>query len=403
MTKSNQSSISNKLAPLRIGIVVPHIFMQDSLLPKVIFSPGQLAIDLAEGLVAIGQKVTLFSPGPVKTVANNLNADLSYFEKELEGRGDSYIDLLKKHPLTFISLSRQVQAELIANAFSMANDNLLDIVHIYTNEEDIALPFTKLCNKPVVFTHHDPFNFLINYKNIFPKYKNLNWISISLSQRKGMPVDSNWVGNIYHGLSEQKWDAGTGGDYLTYIGRIIEPKGLHLAIGAVKKYNASNENKITLKIAGKHYAGHKKDSYWQEVIQPQIDNRYIKFVGHLNETQKAKLLRGSKALIVPSIFDEPFGMVAIEALASATPVICLDSGALPEIIKDGATGIIVSKSYKDSSIDSVQVIDELASAIGRVGTLDRHLCRKDYEKRFTLKRMCTEYNDIYKILLKDLL
>ncbi|HEU4985003.1 MAG TPA: glycosyltransferase, partial [Nitrososphaera sp.] len=138
--------------------------MHRDILPQVIFSPGQLALGLAEGLRDLGASVTLFSPGPADTQVHNITADLSYFEKELAGRGDTYIDLLKKHPLTFVSLARQAQAEIIAKAFKMANDGELDVVHIYTNEEDIALPFSALCDVPVVFTHHDPFSFLVKYK-----------------------------------------------------------------------------------------------------------------------------------------------------------------------------------------------------------------------------------------------
>jgi hypothetical protein len=178
--KKTSPKTADKHSMLRVGIVVPHIFMQESILPKVIFSPGQLAIDLAEGLTSLGIDVTLFSPGPVKTKVKNVTANLSNFKTELAARGDSYIDLLKKHPLTFISLARQVQSELIAMAYKMANDEKLDIVHIYTNEEDIALPFAQLCAKPVVFTHHDPFNFLVTYKNVFSKYSELNCLQIPI-------------------------------------------------------------------------------------------------------------------------------------------------------------------------------------------------------------------------------
>ena len=73
--------------------------MHRDILPRVIFSPGTLAIDLCNKLTKIGTDVTLFSPGPIDTVSKNINADLSYFETELDGRGDTYMDLLKKHPL----------------------------------------------------------------------------------------------------------------------------------------------------------------------------------------------------------------------------------------------------------------------------------------------------------------
>ena len=83
--------------------------MHEEILPHVIFSPGHLAIQMADGLVRSGHEVTMFSPGRVKTKATIITADLSYFERELAGRGDSYMELLKKHPLTFITLARQVQ------------------------------------------------------------------------------------------------------------------------------------------------------------------------------------------------------------------------------------------------------------------------------------------------------
>ena len=82
---------------MRVGLVVPHIFMHRDILPQVIFSPGQLALGLAEGLDKLGADVTLFSPGPANTKVRNITADLSLFEKELAGRGDTYIDLLKKN------------------------------------------------------------------------------------------------------------------------------------------------------------------------------------------------------------------------------------------------------------------------------------------------------------------
>jgi glycosyltransferase involved in cell wall biosynthesis len=380
---------------MNIGIVVPHIFMQRDILPHVIFSPARLALDLVNGLQGEGNTVTLFTPGPVDTPVRNITADLSLFEQELAGRGDTYIDLLKKHPMTFVTLARQVQAELIAAAFRMAHDGALDVVHIYTNEEDIALPFAALCTKPVVFTHHDPFNFLVKYKNVFPKYTSLNWVSISYSQRQGMPAGTHWAGNVYHGLDPQQFTPtyDKASNYVAYFGRIIEPKGVHLAIAAVRAYNQTAPEPLVLKIAGKHYAG-KKDAYWQEQIAPLIDGKTIQYEGFMNDNvSKSSYLGQARALLVPSLFDEPFGMVAIEALACGTPVIGLDSGALPEIITDDQTGFIVPKDTNDT-----RTAAGLAEAIGKVNSLDRHACRADFEARFTAKRMCNDYLNIYKSL-----
>lgn len=369
---------------LRIGLVAPHMFLHREILPRVIFSPGQLALDLASGLQKLGAEVTLFSPGPVDTPVINCTADLSYFEAELAGRGDTYIDLLKKHPFTFVTLARQVQAELVASAFARANAGEFDLLHIYTNEEDIALPMAQLCHVPAVFTHHDPFNFLVKYKNVFPKYKHLNWISMSLAQRQGMPSDTNWAANIYHGLDAARFGpvAVPSADYIAYMGRIIQPKGLYVAIAAAKKAG------LPLRIAGKHYAG-KKDDYWSTQIEPQL-SAGVEYVGFLSsDSQKREFLANAKALVVPSLFEEPFGMVSIEALACGTPVIALDSGALPEVVTS-RTGIVV---------DGDNAVDGLAAAMKTVGSISRAACRDDFERRFTLERMCREHIVTYRRVL----
>ncbi|HSE61297.1 MAG TPA: glycosyltransferase [Candidatus Saccharimonadales bacterium] len=364
--------------PLRIALVVPHIFLHKEILPHVIFSPGRLAVDLAEGLQVLGAQVTLFSPGPVATTVKTVGADLSYFERELAGRGDSYLDLLKKHPFTFITLARQVQAEIIAKAYTAANAGEFDIVHIYTNEEDTALPFAQLCQKPVIFTHHDPFNFLVKYKNVFPKYQQLNWVSMSLAQRSAMPKGTNWVANIYHGLKKEAFafEPRLTADYVAFMGRLIAPKGAHLAIAAAKQAG------VPLKIAGKHYSG-AKDSYWQESISPAL-GRGAEYVGFLREqSERQAFLANARALIVPSTFDEPFGMVVIEALACGTPVIGMRSGAIPELIEDGVTGFVVDDEAG------------IAEAIRRIDAIDRTACRKAFERRFTLNRMCQEHAALY--------
>lgn len=384
---------------MKIGIVVPHIFMHEAILPQVIFSPGQLAISLAEGLAELGEEVTLLTPGPVRTSVTNITADLSYFERELAGRGDSYIELLKKHPLTFITLARQVQSEMVAKAYALANEGVFDLVHIYMNEEDIALPFSLLCRRPVVFTHHDPFNFLVKYKNVFPKYAARNWISVSLAQRQGMPPATRWVGNVYHGMARDELSLVNQpeGTYVAYLGRIIEPKGLHLAIAAVRRYNAGKPvgQRLKLRVAGKHYAGG-KDAYWQERIRPELGDEveYVGFVRTVEEKQA--FLGGARALVVPSIFEEPFGMVMIEALACGTPVIGLDSGAIPEVIQNKAVGVVVGKVIdEEGKLDEAATTSKLADALGMIAQFDRSACRRVFEERFTLEHMAAAHKTVY--------
>jgi glycosyltransferase involved in cell wall biosynthesis len=293
--------------------------------------------------------------------------------------------------MTFVTLGRQVQAELITKAYTDANKGKLDVVHIYTNEEELALPMAGLCDKPVVFTHHDPFNFLVKYRSVFPKYKHLPWLSISDAQRKGMPDGTNWLGTIYHGLPTSSFipNYSPAGDYIAYLGRIIEPKGVHLAIEAVKKFNARGGRQYKLRIAGKHYAGTKKDSYWQSQIKPLIDGKEIIYEGFISDkAAKQDFLGNAAALIIPSTFDEPFGMVMIEALACGTTVIGLKSGAIPEVIDHGVTGMVVDQPA------------DLADAISKIQDINRQDCRQTFEKRLTVERMCREHLDAY-LKLKD--
>jgi len=283
----------------------------------------------------------------------------------------------------------------------MANDNQLDIVHVYTNEEEIAMPFASLCNKPVVFTHHDPFSFLVRYKNIMPKYAHLNWVSISYAQRVDMPADTNWVGNVYHGHSDTILTPISTpiGDYFTYFGRIIQPKGVHLAIQAVKRYNETAKVPMKLKIAGKHYGESEKNSYWEEFIVPEL-NEYIEYVGFIEKSiDKRNFLGNAAALLVPSIFPEPFGMVSIEALACGTPVVALNSGALSEVIEDGRTGYVIDKVINESTVlNETATVQSLAECLPRVLTIDRTDCRKAYENKFTAELMSQGYLDIYQKL-----
>jgi glycosyltransferase involved in cell wall biosynthesis len=406
--------LSRNKGSMRIALVVPHIFMQDALLSHVIFSPGRQALALADGLTASGHEVTLFTPGAVATKARNRHVDLANFNDELALRGYGYIELLKKHPLTFISLARQTQSELISIAFDEANQDRLDIVHIYTNEEDIVLPFIEYCNKPVVLTHHDPFNFSTQYRTIFPKYKHLNWLSLSMSQRSTMPADTNWIHNIYHGIDPDRFEVNLQPDpaphsrYVAYLGRIIEAKGVHLAIGAIKQYNRGvlPDQQLSLRIAGKHYSGQAKDSYWQQKIAPEIDNINIFYDGFLSsDAQLQDFLGNAEALVVPSKFEEPFGMVMIEALACGTPIIGHGSGAIPEVISPGITGFVISSDNGqhtglDTQAREASIIGGLADAFGKIKYINRADCRAEFETRFTLDQMCKEHILAYTQLIK---
>jgi glycosyltransferase involved in cell wall biosynthesis len=406
---------------MKIALLVPHIFMHQAILPEVIFSPAELVLNLAKSLAKKGHEVTIFSPGSIKkylhnTAVKNVTADLSLFEAELKQRGDTYLELLKKHPLTYITLSRQVQSELVANAYEQANDGKFDLVHVWCNEEETALVNAHFCEVPIVFTHHEPFNFLTRYRAIFPKYAGLNWISMSLAQRETFEQQTqqsvNWVGNVYHGLPATQYQfQEEPGDYLLYLGRIIQPKGVHYALAAAKRAG------LKLKIAGKHYAGQSKDKYWQEFVEPELKQGRAEYVGFVRETtDKQILLGGAHALLMPSTWQEPFGLVMVEALACGTPVIGFNQGAIPEVIENGTSGWVVpyqaadriekngrqiNKNWQEIQQDQhFRVnVQNLVLAVQKNSQIDRRTCRQSFEQRFTLKQMAAGYEAVYRGLI----
>lgn len=381
---------------MNIAIVVPHLFMQEKYLRESIFAPGHLARDLANELSAMGNNVTLFSPGKVAKLSKpvtNITAELNALNVELKSSKLKLNELITRKPLTYITLYRQIQSELIAKAYAMANSNKFDIVHVFITEEEISYAFASLCTKPVVFTHHEPFNLLVKYRASFRKYCQNSWISISYSQRKTAPKNFNWAGNVYNGLPEIHIKRKTDKNYFAYLGRIIEEKGVHLAIKAVKKYNETASKKVRLILAGKYYSDN-NDSYWVKKIKPYIDNSEIVYKGFLsNPVKKSRFLQKAKALIVPSIWNEPFGMVVIEALRSGTPVLGLKSGALPEIINK-KTGILV-RNFKNEN----KTVEKLAQNLEKVSKLSSKECVSHFKNNFTVNHMANGYLKIYRNFL----
>ncbi|GAB4162279.1 MAG: glycosyltransferase family 4 protein [Candidatus Dojkabacteria bacterium] len=369
---------------MKIGLLIPHIYAQESVASKTIFAPITLLKSLCRGLISAGHQVTLFSPGPLEIDCKQYHADLKLVEEVASEEGCTLMELVNRSPMAFVSLARQVCAEISAKAFEIANAGELDLLHIFMAEDEIPLYFSNLVKIPVLFTHHDPYNFYRKYRARFPNLKNLNYVSISKFQQSSAPKGLNFVANVYNGVELESFPFNLKpDDYFAYVGRIVRNKGVHLAIEAAKK------SKQKLILAGKHYSNlGEKESYWNKYILPQIDEKQIHYVGFLEYPNETSLfMRKAKALLFPIEWEEPFGMVAIEAMASGTPVIAFDKGPMREIIKDGVTGFIV----KDAK--------QMAKAMLRVNELDRVACREHVAANFSAERMVQGYVMVYKKLL----
>jgi glycosyltransferase involved in cell wall biosynthesis len=162
---------------------------------------------------------------------------------------------------------------------------------------------------------------------------------------------------------------------LMFLGRIEAIKGTHLAIDAARSVGRR------LVIAGTVATEHR--DYFETEVEPHVDGQSITYVGPVDDAAKADLLAGAAALLMPVLWDEPFGIVMAEALACGTPVIGLDRGAVPEVIDDGTTGFVC------------QTVEQMAAAIGRVGAIERSACRRAAVERFSSAAVVSAYETVY--------
>lgn len=168
---------------------------------------------------------------------------------------------------------------------------------------------------------------------------------------------------------------------LIFLSRVERIKGAHTAIAAARKTGRR------LIIAGNHGTTGEEAKYWQEEIVPHLGRDGIDYVGPVNDTQKNQLLGQAAAMIVPIEWNEPFGIVFVESLACGTPVISCPLGALPEIVRPGIDGYLVSD------------LEEACRAIENLPNIDRKNCRQRVEQYFTASLIVEKYENLYLSLI----
>jgi glycosyltransferase involved in cell wall biosynthesis len=340
---------------MRIAQVAP---LTEAVPPKLYGGTERVVHWLTEELVALGNDVTLFASGDSQTSAK-LDAT---WPKALRLDGS----VRDPNALHMVMLERVRQK---------CDDEEFDFLHFHLD----YYPFSLFCRQPTPFvtTLHGRLD-LPEHQPVFTTFSSVPVISISNTQRRPVP-QANWVRTIHHGLPEKLLTPRpVTPAYLAVLGRIAPEKGVDRAIKIAIRCG------IPLKIAAKVDLA--DQDYYGEVIRPLMDHPLVEFIGEIGDHEKSDFLSGAMGLLVPIDWPEPFGLVMIEAMACGTPVIAYNRGSVPEIIEEGLTGFIVE--------------DELSAvaAVGRLSGLNRNAIRKQFEARFTARRMALDYLSTYRSL-----
>lgn len=169
---------------------------------------------------------------------------------------------------------------------------------------------------------------------------------------------------------------------LVFLGRIERIKGAHLAI-AIAKLSGRE-----LVIAGNRAAAGAELEYWEKEILPEIGRNGISYRGPVDDDQKIELLGKSSALVAPIEWDEPFGIVFVEALACGTPVISCPRGAVPEIVRDGVEGFLID------------TVESGARAVEQLPSISRSACRQRVLESFSRQVVVDRYLELYEDLVR---
>ena len=332
--------------------------------------------NLIEEQVAQGHDVTLLAPGDARTSAKLI----SFFPHALIDAGVPWQGHLK----AYYHLHKAVE---------YIKDHDFDIVHTHlSSSADMYLfPLTAQLATPHVMTLHShfPFDHVQSWTGDADDFY-MQWIAsvpmivISEHARAARTFPLHVVGVVHHGLPMAHFQPTVKRPerFFVWLGRFIPEKGPHLAISAAKKAG------VPLVLAGT-IDQHVQESvdYFEHMIKPHIDNQQIKYIGPVDMEQKIDLLSRARGLLNPIQWEEPFGMVMIEAMAVGCPVITCARGAAPEIVAHRRSGFLV------------QDVNEMVHSISMIDELDRMAVRAHVKQHFTAHAMAEKYTQVYEMII----
>jgi glycosyltransferase involved in cell wall biosynthesis len=253
------------------------------------------------------------------------------------------------------------------------NASRFDLIH--NHFDFLPLTYSRLVDVPVVTTIHG-----FSSPGILPVYRKYNQETsyVAISEADRCP-DLDYVATVHHGIDIENFTFRSHPDeYVLFFGRIHNDKGTREAIEIARRA------RLRLLIAGIV----QDREYFQRHVEPHIDGDRVQYVGSAGPARRDELLGGAAALLHPIRFDEPFGLSVVEAMACGTPVVAFSRGSMPELVRHGHTGFLVSD------------LEEAVEALRRIGEIRRDDCRKWVEERFTVERMVDDYLRVYGTVLE---
>ncbi|MGZ4199877.1 MAG: glycosyltransferase family 4 protein [Thermoleophilia bacterium] len=316
---------------------------------------------LADALVEAGHDVTLFAAPGSRSCANVVTP------------------LNRLHPEE-IGAS-VVEADHAARAFghierAAMEGRPFDVVHDHSGW--VALAMADRLPGPVLHTVHGAFD--DNAKRFYAAHGAKAAIScISRAQAatrpKGLRVDAV-VGNP---IDVGAWPTDqTKDDYLLWVGRFAPEKGAHRAIRVAKATGRR------LVLAGPVQPG--QEQFFAEAVEPHLDGDQIRYVGEIGGRRKLELFAGAYAFLMPITWEEPFGMVMVEAMAAGTPVIAFAQGSAPEVVEAGRSGLLVGDE------------EAMAEAVDDAADLSPAECRASVAERFSPEAVARAYERVYRAI-----
>jgi glycosyltransferase involved in cell wall biosynthesis len=248
-----------------------------------------------------------------------------------------------------------------------------DVVHVHS---PCAIEMARLCPYPVIGTlHHDHDPELTDLYRRAPRVK---LVAISRSQARREPAQVSAV--VHHGLDPERFAPMPDQGYLLFLGRYDRVKGVTEAIEVAVRA------RVPLVMAGEPH----QREYYESEVKPLIEKHGVLEVGPVGGNRKAALIARSRALLFPIEWEEPFGLVMIEAMLSGVPVLGTSRGAVPEIVEDGVTGVICDDATE--LVAAARVADKL---------FKREQIREQAIRRWSAARMADDYLRLYSVAHVD--